>query len=234
MRPFGRRSHFKWGFMKFRSRKGIRAFGMIEVMFGMMVTVGGTMVVLSMMSMSTKVAKQSEVRSAALTVARKQMERIKMMASTNRPAMTHQTFTVPPDALAQFPNGGGGIELSGEYSISFLTSNPNCQQIVVALRWRNISSQQSSSSAPWSEVTLTSLITPQPINISYTGVSDPPPPPPPTTGSTGTIPDEEDTTGGWTPTSTDGGSDGSSGSSSSGSTTGGEEVGGCTFTYGPC
>lgn len=209
-----------------RKRKG---FSLAEVLVGVFITVSGTMSVLTMVSVSTKVSKQTEVRAVALQAAREQLERLKSLANANRPTVAGAEFTIPDRLKNQFPSGEGGIEMSGEYTIRQDATNPNVQQLVVAVRWRALATEQKFSDAPWSEVSLSTLVAVQPLNISWTGIYDPPPPAPTTTGGT---------TGGtgWEAT-TGGGSTGTTGgSTSTGGSTGGEaeEVGGCTFTYGPC
>ncbi|MBL8047368.1 MAG: hypothetical protein JNJ45_01675 [Chthonomonas sp.] len=204
---------------------------LIETLFGLFVTVGGTMAVLSMASVSTKVNKQTEVRSIALQAAREKLESLKLLATSNRPNMSQQPFTIPANLLAQFPTGSGGLEMTGEYTIREFAGDSNLQQIIVAVRWRSVSSSQTMNAAPWSEVMLTGLCSVQPLDISYTGVYDPPPPPDPNDNPQ--YPGDDDQPPDWTPT--DGGTSGGGGSSGGGG--GGtteEEVGGCTFTYGPC
>lgn len=215
-------------------RQKLRGITLLETMFGVFVTVGGTMAVLTMASVSTKVNKQTEVRSVALQAARQQIESLKLRATSNRPGRIQAPFTIPASLLAQFPNGSGGIEMTGEYTIVQYAADNNLQQIVVAVRWRNVASAQTFNAAPWSEVSLTTLASVQPLNISWTGVYDPPPPDP-TTGSTsaGTDGGTDGSTAGWEATTGSTAGGGTTDTGGSGGQTE-EEVGGCTFTYGPC
>lgn len=215
---------------RFNQRK--RGFTIIEAMFGMFVTVMGSMSVLSLMSMSVRVNRQSEVRSIATSIARKRLETIRQMASENRVPATHADFAIPPSLLAQFPSGTDGIEMRGRYSVTNIPGEKGLQQITVLVTWRNITRGGKFVDAPWSETALTTMVCRQPMSISYTGVIDPPPPPPPTSGGT-----TGSTTGGYTPPAPAPAPDPdptTGGSSSSGGSTGGDSYGECTYTYGPC
>ncbi|MCE9558305.1 MAG: hypothetical protein K8R88_05090 [Armatimonadetes bacterium] len=132
----------------------------------------------------------------------------------------------------QFACGERGLKFSGEYSVQTVPGDPNMQQITVTVKWRRVTEGLNFDSAPWSEVTLSTLATTQPVVISYTGVIDPPPPTPPTSGgTTGYVDPTTGSTGYVDPTTGSTGTTGSPGSTGE-ATTG--EVGGCTYTYGPC
>lgn len=198
-----------------------RGFGIVDGLVGLFCVLMGTLGVLSLGAMSSKVTKQAEVRGVALAAARRQLETLASVSTTNRPLAGETEFTIPNDLTAEF---AGPVE--GRFVVSDVPNSDGLQQLLVRVRWRNPTTTGALS--PWSEVLLANVVATQPLVVSYTGVTDPPPPvapelprtvtPPPTPPTAPTpkpapVPAPAPTPPPPPPT---------------------EEVGGCTYTYGPC
>jgi hypothetical protein len=168
---------------------------------------------------STKVARQSERRAVAMSLARQKLDDIAAIRQSNRQVGVEIPFTIPSASAAQFPKG---TILSGTYSVQPLSTSKNLEQITVTITWQNAIRNSTPSS-----VTLVKLVV-SPDNLydtPYDGTTPldwdtikyvPPPPPPPSstaggTTSTGGTPPPDPTTGGSTSTGgTTGGTTGTS------------------------
>lgn len=198
-----------------------RGFGLVDGLVGLFCVLMGTLTVLSLGAMSSKVTQQAEVRGVALAAARRQLETLASVSTTNRPTGTEAAFSLPSDLSSQF---AGPVE--GKYTVTNVPNSDGLQQLLVRVRWQNRTA--GGELGPWSEVVLANVVATQPLVVSYTGVTDPPPPTPPsltpTTPPAPTppkpptpkpVPPPPPPAPAPTPPPT-------------------EEVGGCTYTYGPC
>jgi prepilin-type N-terminal cleavage/methylation domain-containing protein len=206
----------------FNKKRVTKGFTLMETMISLMILAVSTLSVLGISAYSAKVEKQSEARTAALNIARTQIDALLSVSQSNRTAVTHQDINVPADLLALMPSE----DVTAKYSIIPVPGTKNLQTISVTVNWRNTTGSGPLSSITASRVVSTSLDlswlstdgwnNPTYDQLFYT----PPPPPPPPTTSGGS-------TGGSTGTSGTSGSTSASttGSSSSTTTTGGGTAG---------
>jgi hypothetical protein len=202
---------------------------MLELLALLGILTVSILTVFTMGVFSTKVARQSERRAVAMSLARQKLDDIAAIRQSNRQVGVEIPFTIPKASAAQFP---AGTILSGTYSVQPLKTSKNLEQITVTITWQNAIRNSTPSS-----VTLVKLVV-SPDNLydtPYDGttpldwetikyVPPPPPPPPSTTGGS--------TTGGSTPPS-DPKTGGTTGSTTGGSTgSGTTEVLGMTGVYG--
>ena len=204
------------------SRSRARGFGLVDGLVGIFCVLMGTLTVLSLGAMSSKVTRQAEARGVALAAARRQIETLASVSTTNRPGGPEARFDIPGDLAAAFT---GPVE--GLFSVTDVPSSDGLQQLLVRVRWRNRTA--GGGLAPWSEVVLANVVATQPLVVSYTGTTDPPPPRPPELTPT---PVEPTAPPKATPDPTPPPPPTSPPAPTEPPPT--EEVGGCTYTYGPC
>jgi prepilin-type N-terminal cleavage/methylation domain-containing protein len=204
-----------------------KGFTLMEILVSLAILAMSTISILGMSAYSAKIEKQSEVRSAALFIARTQIDNLLSISQSNRAVVSDEDLPIPADLLASMP----GDDVSAKYSILPVAGSKNLQTLSVTVQWRNTAGH-----GPMSQITATKIVsTVQDMSeVSTDGWNNPPidqlfytppPPPPPTSTSGGTTGGtSSSTTGGSTgssTTTTGGGSGGTTGSSTGGGTTGG-------------
>ena len=206
-----------------RPQRRIRGYSLIDVLVTLFCILLGTLTVFSLGAMSTRVSRQAESRGVALALARGHLETLGSLSSTNRKPGENVPFEISGPAKAGFVTDGGVPQIEGTQSITEVGTD-GVQRVTVRIRWRNRATE--GATKPWSEVVLGGLFASQPLNVSYSGVSDPPPPAPAPQPSPAPAPSPAPK-----PAPAPAPKPVPAPAPAPAPT---EEVGGCTFTYGPC
>ena len=136
------------------TRKKVRGFSLLESLVSLFIMVLSALTVFAVGSLASKVGRQGEARSVAMSIARQQIETLLEVSQANRKIVTNKTFTIPSDLINQFPNGTTA-GLRGTYTIEALGGSKNLEQITVTVKWRN--STGHAGSEPLSMVTLSKI-----------------------------------------------------------------------------
>ncbi len=144
----------KMGTQQHRHRRTKRGISLIEMLMAIVCLGMLSMAVLSVLTASHKVTRQAEARQIAMSVARQQLESLRQTQPENRRPAVDRPFAVPAEALAQFPGGARGIQMTGLYTVA--RSSDRIHQISVRVRWKN---ETSTNFEPKSEVVLSAFAT---------------------------------------------------------------------------
>lgn len=245
------RKAYAMGIRFFKTGRRQKGAILFELIVSLMLLSMSIAAIMSVSGVSSKLARQAEMRAWAMSVARLQLEKLCENRQSNRRVASEAAFTIPADLLERFPGGTSTTQVSGTYTVLNVSGSENLQQITVVVTW---SAKNFSSSNRMTNVTVSKIVA-SVDNLSgnpydgdddgsdpYTYFYDPPPPPPPVTstggstgGTGGTDPGSTGTTTGGTtgeaePPVEPGSSGGSTGGSDGGSTTGssGGTTGGTT------
>lgn len=159
-----------------------------------------TLAVLSLTAMSAKVQRQAEASSAALNIARTQIEQLTSVSQSNRSPVTNESLPIPADLGTMMPEGATNV--SASYSIKSVSGTKNLQELTVRVSWKNAT--VGSNGSAWSSVSVSKLVVsfPNMDGVSTDGwtakttdqlfYSPPPSPPPsPSEDESDEEPDEE-------------------------------------------
>jgi prepilin-type N-terminal cleavage/methylation domain-containing protein len=162
-----------------RSQKG---FTLIESMLAISVLGLGSITIVGMSVMTTKIARQNEVRSTVQSIARSQIDRLISVSLQNRGLVLNRPINIDEDLRQQLPS----TNLLATYSINRIGTSANLQSMEITIKWQN---QAGEGAAAMSSVsvgkTFTSVVNCawtkdpwNPIPIDQLFYSPPPPPPP--------------------------------------------------------
>jgi prepilin-type N-terminal cleavage/methylation domain-containing protein len=213
-----------------KRKRAKRGFTLMEAMVSILILGISTISVLGMSAYSAKVEKQSEARTAALNIARTQIDALMSVSQSNRQPVTDQTITIPDDLLDSMPTD----DVSAKYSITPIAGTKNLQSISVTIRWRNTAASGPVSSITANKIVTTSLdmnglVTDSWNNPTFDQLFYTPPPPPPLPSTSGSSTGTSGSSGSSSSSTTGGGSSSSDGSSTS-TSGGGGSTGGTTST----
>ena len=115
---------------KGRSQHG---FTLIEVMAAISILGLGSVTVVGMSVMTTKIARQNEIRSTVQSIARSQIDRLIAVSIQNRGLVLNRPIAIDEDLQQQLP----ATDLSATYSINRVGTSLNLQSIEITIRWQN-------------------------------------------------------------------------------------------------
>ena len=164
---------------KSRSQRG---FTLIEAMAAISILGIGSVTVVGMSVMTTKVARQNEIRSTVQSIARSQIDRLIAVSLQNRGLVLNRPITIDEDLRQQLP----ATDLHATYTINRVGTSVNLQSIEITIRWQN---QTGATGSKMSSVsvgkTFTSIVNCawtkdpwNPIPLDQLFYAPPPPPPP--------------------------------------------------------
>lgn len=231
-----------------RSKHLRRGITMFEFILGLFLLVLCLLAIFSGSVMAAKVALDTQARTVATSIARRQMEAVIANSQGNRMLVTNEPFEIPGELLLQFPGAiSSDTTVNGTYSVESIPDNKNLERISVRVSWIRPSSF---GQAKTTSLSLTKVVCSiqNMNNTSYNGQDPvdpttyfytPPPPPPPaplpppggSTGGTGGGSSSSSSSGGGGSSSSGGGGGGSTSTdgSTTGGTTGGGSSGGTTI-----
>ena len=167
-----------------------RAFTLLELLVSLSIVSVGVLGVGAISTLATRVARQSESRTMALSLARLTIDDLQNTSQGNRNVVTDAPITIPADIKAMFMGKTRATNVEGFYSVRPVNGSKNLQQLVVTIQWVNVTGQSVTNKASrvslWRTVSSVQNMNWTPYDGSTVPGIDqlfftptPPPPPPP-------------------------------------------------------
>jgi prepilin-type N-terminal cleavage/methylation domain-containing protein len=114
-------------------RRSQQGFSLIEVMLAISILGISSVTIVGMSVVTTKVARQNEIRSTVQSIARSQIDRLISVSLQNRGLVLNRQIDIDEDLRQQLPL----TDLVATYSINRVGTSKNLQSIEITIKWHN-------------------------------------------------------------------------------------------------